>query len=58
MSKFTKIQVLHDIKVNNKLLIRKGTKGMILDIKENNIPFVRFSTGKMLTISSNMLLAL
>ena len=58
MSKFTKIQAMHDIKVNNKILIRKGTKGMILDIKENNIPFVRFSTGKMITISSNMLLSL
>jgi len=58
MSKFTKIQAMHDIKINNKILIRKGTKGMILDIKDNNIPFVRFSTGKMITISSNMLLAL
>ena len=57
MSKYTKIEAYKDITINNQLIVRKGTKGMILDIKENNIHFVRFSTGRMITISSNMLLA-
>lgn len=58
MSRFTNIEALQDITVNNKLLVRKGTKGMILDVKEDNLHRVRFSTGKMITLSSKLLLAL
>jgi hypothetical protein len=58
MSKFTPIQATKDITVNNKVIVRKGTKGLILEIKENNLHYVRFSTGKMLTLASSLLLAL
>ena len=54
MSKFTKIQALHDITHNNKLIAKKGTKGMILHF-ENELPYVRFSTGIMIAIPNNYL---
>jgi hypothetical protein len=57
MSKFTKVEAKSDITFNSKLLARKGTKGTILDVLENNLYFVRFSTGKLMTISSRFLLA-
>lgn len=57
MSRFLQVKVTKDIILNNKLIVKKNTKGMILNIN-NNIPFVRFSTGRMINISSAMLLAL
>ena len=57
MSKFLKVKATKDIIVNNKLIARKDTIGIILNIV-NNTPFVRFSNGKMIYISTNMLLAL
>ena len=57
MSRFLQVKATKDIILNNKLIVKKDTKGMILNIN-NNIPFVRFSTGRMINISSAMLLAL
>ena len=57
MSRFLQVKASKDIILNNKLIVKKGTKGMILNIN-NDIPFVRFSTGKMINIASAMLLAL
>ena len=54
MSRFTKIQASQDIKKGNKLIAKKGTKGMILHF-ENELPYIRFSTGIMVTIPSNYL---
>lgn len=55
MSKFAKVEVVKDIKVNGRLIVKQGTKGMILRLTNEN-PFVRFSTGIMLEISKHMLL--
>lgn len=57
MSRFLQVKATKDIILNNKLIIKKDTKGMILNIN-NGIPFVRFSNGKMINIASTMLLAL
>jgi len=57
MSKFTKVAVTKDIEVNGRLIVKQGTKGMILRLTENR-PYVRFSTGKMIEIPVHMLLAL
>lgn len=57
MSKFTKVAVTKDIKENGRLIVKQGTKGMILRLTDSN-PFVRFSTGKIIEIPVHMLLAL
>ena len=57
MSRFLQVKASKDIILNNKLIVKKGTKGMILNIN-NDIPFVRFSNGRMINIASTMLLAL
>lgn len=55
MSKFAQVEATKDIKVNGRLIVKAGTKGMILRLTETN-PFVRFSTGRMIEIPKNMLL--
>jgi hypothetical protein len=56
MSKFTQVKATKDITVNGIVIVRQGTKGTILRFNEN--PFVRFSTGRMIEIPTNLLLAL
>lgn len=54
MSKFTKIVAMKEIRENGKVLARKGTKGIVLEIT-NNLYKVRFSTGIICQLTGNII---
>jgi hypothetical protein len=57
MIKFAKVIVTKDIIIKGILIVKAGTKGMILRLTESN-PFVRFSTGRMMKIPKHLLMVL
>lgn len=57
MSKFTKIVANKEITEKGRVLARKGTKGMVLEIKDNSYK-VRFSTGIICQLTGNIISAI